>query len=59
MGSKAPKDSSGNSRRKCLRCGGSRTESETYQEPMGGASSEMVTRSRQVTCKACNGSGYA
>jgi len=42
----------------CSRCGGSGTETETYQEKAGGASNEMITKQRQITCKACHGQKY-
>ncbi len=58
MGDNAPKDRKGNSKQRCLRCNGSKTETETYQEPMGGASREMITKQRQITCQVCHGEGY-
>ncbi len=59
MSDDRPSDSQGAKREKCHRCGGSGTESETYQEHLGGASSEMITKTRNIACNGCGGSGYA
>ncbi|MCP4371512.1 MAG: hypothetical protein GY797_25835 [Deltaproteobacteria bacterium] len=53
VGDKIPKDKT-----PCPRCGASGTETEYYEEPMGGASRDTVRRSRQVDCKACYGKKY-
>ena len=53
MGSDIPKG-----KRHCIRCGGNKTQTETYTVPVGGASRETTTQTRVIPCKVCHGRGY-